>query len=245
MNRKSIPKEEKYREKSMSKTIVLEQEAIKSNSTLMNQVYRLRYDVFTIRKKWVEENSAQKDIDVYDSLPPVHFVHVNNEGEVDGCCRIIPTAGPYMLKDIFPELAGGNTLPENETVWEISRFAVDKDRTQQGSQGGSLVVSEILISLFEYALLKNIERIVAVTETGFEKVLRRAGLYTERFAPPRMYHNCEAVAGFAEANRETLSLLKERYQERLDVKNTSKKTTYKSPDPFIVLTQSQDLANRI
>ncbi len=38
--------------------------------------------------------------------------------------RLLPTTGPYMLADVFPQLLRGEDPPKAEHIWEISRFAV-------------------------------------------------------------------------------------------------------------------------
>lgn len=198
----------------MGTTLVIEGNSHKHAEHLA-AVYALRHKIFCTQKSWVPTNKEQQDVDAYDCLNPVHFIHLDDEDEVDGCCRIVPTTGPNMLRDIFPELMGGHPMPCAESMWEISRFAVDTERLDDSYTMISDVTSELLITLFTYALKKEISRIVAVTDTAFERVLRRAGLYTTRYAPPRKYHNCEAVAGYAVVSEETIQQLKERRDKNL------------------------------
>jgi len=198
----------------MNKTFVIEGGSQEYAPYLMG-VYALRHKIFCEQKAWVPANTAMQDIDAYDRLNTVYFVHLDDVGEVDGCCRIVPTTGPNMLRDIFPELMGNQPVPCAQTMWEISRFTVDTERLNDSYATISDVTSELLITLFTYALEKGMSRIVAVTDTAFERVLRRAGLYTTRYAPPRKYHNCEAVAGYAVVNEETIQLLKERRDKNL------------------------------
>ncbi len=181
----------------------------------LSAVYALRHKIFCAQKGWVPTNESKQDVDIYDRMNPVHFVHLDDAGEVDGCCRIVPTTGPNMLRDIFPELMGVQPIPCAKAIWEISRFAVDTERLDDSYTMISDVTSELLITLFTYALEKNMSRIVAVTDTAFERVLRRAGLYTTRYAPPRKYSNCEAVAGYAVVSEETIRQLKERRDKNL------------------------------
>lgn len=181
----------------------------------LSAMYALRHKIFCAQKGWVPTNENKQDVDMYDRLNPVHFVHLDDAGEVDGCCRIVPTTGPNMLRDIFPELMGGHPIPCAEAMWEISRFAVDTERLNDSYTTISDVTSELLITLFSYALEKGMSRIVAVTDTAFERVLHRAGLRTTRYAPPRKYNNCEAVAGYAVVSEETIRQLKERRDKNL------------------------------
>ncbi len=43
-----------------------------------------------------------------------------------GSWRLLPTTGPYMLRDVFPQLLHGVAAPAAADTWEISRFAVSK-----------------------------------------------------------------------------------------------------------------------
>lgn len=179
----------------------------------MSDVYRLRHKVFCEDKAWLPKNKERQEVDLYDRLNAVHFIHVDEAGKVDGCCRILPSTGPNMLRDIFPELMGNQPIPSGQTIWEISRFTVDTERLNDSYTTISHVTSELLIALFRYAVAHEINTIIAVTDTAFERILRRAGLYTVRYAPPRKFHNCEAVAGYAVANEETIRLLEERQEK--------------------------------
>src|SRR3546814_13625445 len=46
---------------------------------------------------------------------------------VVGTWRMLPTTGPYMLRDVFPQLLDGLPPPCGPRIWEGSRFAVDCD----------------------------------------------------------------------------------------------------------------------
>ena len=193
----------------MAHTLIIDGSSLEHVHRLTD-VYKLRHKVFCDTKGWVATNPERKEIDTYDYLSPVHFIHINASNNVDGCCRILPTTGPNMLKDIFPELMGSTPVPEHATMWEISRFAIDKEQSDLGFASISEATSELLITLFKYAFDNNIKKIVAVTDIAFERVLRRAGLYTSRYSEPHKYDNCEAVAGYADVNHETIALLEER-----------------------------------
>lgn len=195
----------------MSKTLILDNESTQRSQHLAN-IFRLRYQVFCEEKAWVSPESSGLDTDIYDTNETIHFAHINDSGLVDGCCRLVPTTRPNMLGDIFLDLLAGEPAPNHPKVWEISRFAIDTRNLDVSFGSVSAITSELLISLFRYAISNNIQQIVAVTDTSFERVLRRAGLYTTRFAPPRQYHNCEAVAGYAYVSEDIIEALEKRLE---------------------------------
>jgi len=150
-------------------------------------MYRLRKHVFEDRLGWEVKTQNGMEVDYFDTLDPVYLVHTNNDMEVDGCCRILPTDGPNMLRDIFPQLLRGEALPEASDIPEISRFAVDPNSAQYRINGGiNSVTLNILQQIYDYAVANNIERYVAVTSAAMERVLRLAGIPTRRFGDGKL-----------------------------------------------------------
>jgi acyl homoserine lactone synthase len=106
-----------------------------------------------------------------------------------------------MLKDVFPELLHGMPAPEAPDVWEISRFAVSKRVAGNESLGTINMVTDMLLDqLGAFAARRNISRIVAVTDVRFERILKRAGLLTNRFGQPLQIGVTRAVAGYADVS---------------------------------------------
>jgi len=175
---------------------------------LLDRMYKLRHTVFAERLRWTSLNSAEREIDLYDVLNPVYLICRDPAGEVVGCWRLLPTTGPYMLKDIFSHLLWGTPPPEQPDVWEISRFAIDpkwRDYDSLGAVGS--VVGQMLLDLFDFSEANGISRIVAASDIRFDRILKRAGLATTHYGPAVRMENSSAVAGWAEItpqNRETI-----------------------------------------
>ncbi len=170
----------------------------------LQDMFRLRKEVFVGRLHW--DVAARQDLerDCYDLIGPVYGICLADDQRVVGCWRLLPTTGPYMLRDVFPEMVGENPMPCSPRVWEISRFAVSG---VQGELGRSvhLVTSQLLVGLIECALDFDIERIVAVTDLRFEKVLKRAGLRTARLCEPRRLGAVMATAGWIDIDEQALA----------------------------------------
>lgn len=149
--------------------------------TAVDGMHKLRYRVFRERLQWDIPTAGYRERDAYDDCNPV-FVLARAQRTVVGCCRLLPTTGPYMLQDTFPQLLGSQPAPTDDKVWEISRFAVAKDA--RPGLGFSTIPATIIRELVRYALGHGIRSYVFVTTTGFERLLRRMGVHIERFAPP-------------------------------------------------------------
>ena len=93
--------------------------------TDLEAMFRLRYEVFHEKLGWEVQVTNGMERDHFDDLPDVTYIMGKGEGgTVDACWRLLPSTGPYMLKDTFPELLHGQPAPQAADVWELSRFAV-------------------------------------------------------------------------------------------------------------------------
>ena len=177
---------------------------------LIEGMYRLRHTVFSERLKWTSLNPDGREVDRYDSINPVYLICRNTDNDVVGCWRLLPTTGPYMLKDIFSHLLGDEAAPEEEDVWEISRFAIDPNLRQYQSLGAvSHIVGHMLVDLFDFSERNGVRRIVAASDIRFDRILARAGLRTRHFAPPVPMENSIAVAGWADISDDNRSAIEE------------------------------------
>lgn len=169
-------------------------------SRRLDGMFRLRHEVFKERLDWEVGSQAGKERDMFDDLDPVYIV-CESAGEVLGSWRLLPTTGPYMLKNVFPELLHGAPAPEAPDVWEISRFAVSKRVVGNDSLGTIKTATNLLLEqLFTFAARRKISRIVAVSDVRFERILARAGLLTQRFGAPLEIGVTRAVAGYADVS---------------------------------------------
>jgi acyl homoserine lactone synthase len=170
-------------------------------------MFKLRHEVFKERLQWDVGSVAGRERDMFDDLDPVYIV-CEQDGEVLGSWRLLPTTGPYMLRDVFPELLHGQAAPSAPDVWEISRFAVSKRVVGNESLGTIRNVTQMLLDqLFTFAARKNLSRIIAVCDVRFERILKRSGLMTNRFGPTLPIGVTEAVAGYADVTELNLRRL--------------------------------------
>lgn len=169
-------------------------------SQKLDGMFKLRHEVFKERLDWEVGSASGKERDMFDDLDPVYIV-CEHEGDVLGSWRLLPTTGPYMLKNVFPELLYGLPAPEAPDVWEISRFAVSKRVVGNESLGTIKTVTNLLLEqLFTFAARREISRIVAVADVRFERILGRAGLLTQRFGPPLQIGVTRAISGYADVS---------------------------------------------
>lgn len=158
------------------------------------EMHRLRTKVFKDRMGWEIPVMSGMEIDGYDALDPYYMMIHEGEPtkELRGCWRALPTEGPYMLKDTFPELLYGQAAPEDPKIWELSRFAIEADGPQGfGFSGISL---DALREIVMFGDRMGITSYVTVTTASIERMMKRAGFAVTRFGPPMRIGVENAVA---------------------------------------------------
>ena len=146
------------------------------------EMHRLRAKVFKEKMGWDVPVIGGMEIDGYDALDPYYMMIMTSAKGLSGCWRALPTSGPYMLKDTFPELLYGQPAPEDPKVWELSRFAIEAEGPQGfGFSGLSL---DALRAIVSFGDRMGIEHYVTVTTSSIERMMRRAGFAVTRFGPP-------------------------------------------------------------
>lgn len=180
-------------------------------------MYRLRYDTFKVRLGWdVETTPDGLEIDRFDQLPQARYIVARaTDGEVDACWRLLPTQGPNMLRDVFPELLHGLPAPCAADCWELSRFAIATGRLPASEDAGNpqLGFGQLSLGLMReaarFAARHGIARYVTVTTAAIERMLKKQGLNVHRLGPPLRIGQVLTVACFIEVDAITLQALEQ------------------------------------
>lgn len=154
------------------------------NATLLDSMYRLRSEVFHDRLGWDVRVEHGREHDWFDLIGPHYLIAHEHGMQALGCCRLLPTLGPNMLRDIFPSLLDGAPAPAAPSTWEISRFAISDRCAGEGFGFGDLPAA-MLADMFHFAASRGVEEIVGVTSAPIERMLRHLGLHVERLGTPR------------------------------------------------------------
>ena len=94
-----------------------------------------------------------------------------------------------MLRTVFQQMLRGEPLPENNTIWEISRFVVEKPPSgnTDNQKGLISVLTKLMVkAVLKFAQEREIESFVAVVSKPVERLLRSSGLTAHRFGDGKM-----------------------------------------------------------
>lgn len=174
------------------------------NTVEMEGMFRLRYDTFHTRLGWDVHTFNGMERDHFDSPSTVYIIGKTDDENIDACWRLLPTTGPYMLRDTFPQLLHGQSAPQALDCWELSRFAIATDRVPTSADGFGTLSVALMTQSARFALERGIQRYVTVTTTAIERLMKRQGLHIHRLGPPLRIGLVMTVACMIEVDSITL-----------------------------------------
>lgn len=170
-------------------------------------MYRLRYKVFHERLGWHVSVNGNKEVDEFDDEDSVYLLTTDQDNDVIGGWRLRPTTRPYMLSKVFPELLYGEAAPVGRTIWEISRFAVERSDTRGPSYGMGGASRALVMETMRFAMRHGVSQYVMVVSVSLERLLRSFGLKMHRFGPPIRIGRVMSVALWLDVDIHTRSIL--------------------------------------
>ena len=169
---------------------------------LRDQMHRFRARAFKDRRGWRVDVTDGRETDSFDAQDVVYFILTGNDGRHVASLRLLPTTGPYMMADVFPEVLGDLPPYRSARIWESSRFCVDTHAARVfGEDGVNRATRLLLHGMFSTAVAMNLENIVSVYDIYVEKILRRAGCVFTRIGPVVKYdRGLRTTAGLFEVS---------------------------------------------
>jgi acyl homoserine lactone synthase len=176
----------------------------------IDDMHRLRARVFAERLAWSVTVKDGREFDDFDKLDPLYLVAEDQNGKIRGTVRLLPTTGPNMLSDVFPELLPPNQTVRSPRIWESSRFSVDHEALAERSDKlVNRTTAELLCGMTEVGIKVGLDFIVSVVDVHMERVLKRANCHCERLGEPKKIGKVTTIAGLWEIGDELLGNLRE------------------------------------
>lgn len=164
---------------------------------LFEQIGHYRRKVFINRLGWKLHAVNGMELDEFDGPDAVYVCSHDEEDNVNGVARLLPTTGPYLLEKVFPQLWAGHTLPHDPHIWELSRFAmVESLKTSNAllHQASARTASDLLRQVILTSRAKNARALITVSPVGMERLLRQNNFRAMRAGKPIQYEGAPVVA---------------------------------------------------
>ncbi|WP_049792546.1 acyl-homoserine-lactone synthase [Polymorphum gilvum] len=166
-------------------------------------MHQLRRSVFRERLGWDVTVVNGLELDQFD-LPDAHYlVHTALDGRVNACTRLLPTTGPYLLADVFPELVDGE-MPCAHDIWESTRFCADQ------ATAPANIAAVLMAGMLEFGQFTGLRAYVSVSDIRMEPIMRRAGWNPIRLGKTMETGTDTAAAEWLEVSSEYLARVRKR-----------------------------------
>jgi acyl homoserine lactone synthase len=173
-----------------------------------NAIAEYRHKIFIERLGWQlpVENGMERD--QFDRKDTLYVIARDGKGAICGCARLLPTTGPYLLSDVFPNLLPDTPTPRDESIWELSRFAAASigDRVETAADSARNTRA-LLAASIQIAAEHGARRLITVSPLGIERLLNRMGVHAHRAGPPVLVDGKPIFACWIELDTQTMTAL--------------------------------------
>ncbi len=162
----------------------------------IDAMFRNRAETFSDRLGWEVVVKDGRERDAFDDANPLYLVSVDPDTEEYwGSLRLLPTTGPNMLRDVFPQLLDGGYI-ESATIWESSRICAAAAPGQpERSKSVNYVLSELILGIGEVAVAAGLTQVVSVFDARIFRVLKAAGCNPQIIGTPQRIGGVMSYAG--------------------------------------------------
>lgn len=140
-------------------------------------MHRLRTRIFRDRMGWdVQINDHGLEVDQFDLPEAIYLLACDERDRVIGSWRLLPSTGPTMIRDVWPDFLETIDMPASETVWEASRFGVnmiDPCSLEDGLARLNQITAHMFCALTELCIHCGIERIYTMYDMRIARLLKR------------------------------------------------------------------------
>ena len=150
---------------------------------LMRSMFHDRKRVFVDRMKWdISVVKGDLEIDQFDHDEAVYLIAQDGAGNHLGSCRLLPSTGPHILQDVFPQLCDGGEVPTGEGIWEMTRLVYSPDIKDMAVL--NRVRMRLRMAMIEFALAAGISHYTAIIRMDFLPTAISAGWELEPLGFP-------------------------------------------------------------
>ena len=168
-----------------------------------------RHKVFVEHLGW-DLPGAQSGLerDQFDRPDTLYVVAHDEQGQICGCARLLPTTQDYLLGSVFPHLMGGQIPACSPEIWELSRYSTQAVSAQVPSRDAARERFRVLLRAVAHAAKElGAARLITFSFLGVERLARGFGLHIHRAGAPQIIDGKSVVAFWIELDQQTFDAL--------------------------------------
>ena len=167
-----------------------------------------RHKIFIEKLGWQLPVRDGMERDQFDRPDTLYVVAQDDNGDICGCARLLPTTNAYLLGEVFPQLMNGLPAPCVGHIWELSRFAAaDVSKNLTLPQNMAKMSRDLLAAAVMVAAKQGAARLITVSPLGVERLLHRMGVHAHRAGPPVFVNGKPIFACWIEIDEQTTKAL--------------------------------------
>ena len=135
-----------------------------AHKPLFEKLFKLRYDVFIMKRGWSLPSRHNQEIDQYDTDDAVYFVNIDEFENIIGHVRMTPTMTSSLTADYFPHLFETDVDPRSPRIYEATRYMVLPANRDRGSH--KRAKTALLVALVEWCRNQRLTHLQTVIDAG-------------------------------------------------------------------------------
>lgn len=176
----------------------------------LDSMHRDRKTVFIDMHHWNLVATGEREYDQFDTGDAVYLIEADPISGQHVCSlRLLPTTGPHLLSDVFPQLCDAG-VPRGEDVWEVTRICFAP--SMRGRERRQML-KHITLAAAEFGLLYGIRRYSVMAYLSFLPEVLSLGWDSDPLGVPKQIDEREPVAAFTvDVTPEVLQLFRRQWE---------------------------------
>lgn len=168
-----------------------------------------RHKVFVEHLGWdLPGAESGLERDQFDRPDTLYVVAHDDQGQICGCARLLPTTQDYLLGSVFPHLMGDQMPACSPAIWELSRYSTQAVSAQVPSREAARERFRVLLRAVAHAAAEmGAARLITFSFLGVERLARGFGLHIHRAGAPQIVDGKSVVAFWIELDQQTFDAL--------------------------------------
>jgi acyl-homoserine lactone synthase len=173
----------------------------------LQDMFHLRHRIFVERMGWEALRKPDRlERDQFDTGDAIYLLLTQDAGAVIGTHRMLPTTGPPLFSDVFPNLCSVKGVQRGERILELTRTCVDEEALDRAAMEKAR--KRLMVGLFEFCLRAGYEKFTLLTPTDLLFRYLLIGLDIKPLGMPADLDGNKQVAVIVKVDQQALDVMR-------------------------------------
>ncbi|MEJ1968062.1 MAG: acyl-homoserine-lactone synthase [Rhizomicrobium sp.] len=173
----------------------------------LQDMFHLRHRIFVEKMGWEALRKPDRiEKDQFDTDAAIYLLLTEDDGTVIGAHRMLPTTGPHLFSDVFPQACSVKGVQRGETTLELTRTCVDEEALDRKAM--ETARKRLMVGLFEFCLRAGYDKVTILTPTDLLFRYLLIGIDIKPLGMPVDIDGNKQVAVIVTVNRQALDAMR-------------------------------------